>query len=1390
MPPSPAGHSPPYWTSGTVIVNWDYAPDIPTAGSYTFYLNFSYHDPSTNVSGGMWSNYAMQSKGACPCGGDFSFDFTAAPATGQGRVSFTVQGKYENGALPGGTLASHPSNAGWDPATPIVSVSVTNPGGFWKSTRNLGIDYFSGDVVGLKRSELRRCPSSDNASCSSPGVILRQHPPSAKSGSFTDVVPADGIFIYTMEGWDEAGGSSASVTKVGVDTTAPSASIGPLSPYWRGSASASLPYSTSDPQGVTQVRLYSSNRADNITGWTGWALEATTTSASGSFAVTLPGNLHTKFGIIARDGLGNEHATRVESPSAMAAYDTGAPGGTINTAGYWKSDRTFTLSYAAADNMASDGSLRNLTLWERPKPANGTCGAKTMVVASSTVFSGPATRTVSADGWYCYTMYVNDKAGNGNIVQQTVAIDTGSPNAAASTASPYWTAGSAQVHFEGADLFEGRSDVSLDLVSLENRRSPDNATQGTWGEEDRSIYPPASKNFSWVTVTEGFYSFRAKAFDRAGNVAYSGVVLLGYDAAPPSVNLSANRYWQTSPIDLTVTAGDSLQLREYRIWYSRSADNATWGAETSVANGTLSGTSATLPLSLPVPSDGFYRFRAVVGDQAGQSEDAVLFIGADGTSPVTSIKDSYGGYWIGPDPDLQIGVTDAGNVSRLALYERKSVDNSTWDQWREVVNRTQPPFNWTHPHGPLEQGWYRFAAVALDQAGNSGPLVSQLEVGVDYSLPGLKLVSGRYWQRGPFNVSLSAYDTLALHELTVDSDFSPDNQSWGNTTRLLTQKLSGKQISVDYPASPAADGFYRYTMAVWDWKGSVAAESVLFGYDRVPPRTGLSGLGNYTSSSSFGIAAISDDKLSGLAELELWYRKDGASWIRYASLPNTTVYFDTSSTGGDGKYEFRAVGIDRAANVEAKTSVDITTIVDTRPPAIASRSPDADETNVPVNAAVRIGFDEAVRQEGAFAISDAAGIIPSGVEWSADGKLVTISAKRLLDPVARHEIKVEEVQDLAGNLMAEAKWAFTTGQVPATIVTTDPLNGSSAPLGNVEVRFTFSKPMEAETAKAVGTDRGKVVSSDLAGANLRVVFEFVSAGSTRIHIDSSKAKDASGMLLDGDRDGAPGGDFVLFLEVVPGAGSVRGTVRSTGGAGLEGATVSLEMNGSLVAANRSGPSGEFSIVGLAPGNYRLTAVKTGYLPYVTDVKVDAGKESVVDVTLISETDFAARFPGGALGLGATLGLLFIVLAVAVLFVLRRQRRASKSTAAGDAAPRVEKTGEAATDVEEKRDAPELTKRDTNDAEPATSGRNEVARRRSFASTPPSPPARADREWREVERPAAQEIASVDVEMESRVIHAGIAVPRAQRTDFGCPVCGHLVRAEEGECPGCGAEVKW
>jgi hypothetical protein len=154
-----------------------------------------------------------------------------------------------------------------------------------------------------------------------------------------------------------------------------------------------------------------------------------------------------------------------------------------------------------------------------------------------------------------------------------------------------------------------------------------------------------------------------------------------------------------------------------------------------------------------------------------------------------------------------------------------------------------------------------------------------------------------------------------------------------------------EQAVVSVPVSCTELNFLFYSDPYLDAGGDqgVYIDDVeLVGVDVTAPTSSVNALSAFTTAGVFGVAAsTADPGGSGVSYVELYYAHGGSTaFSKYTTDANPSgqwspgyIAFDTSLTGGDGRYDFYSVATDRAGNAEAvPSSGDTGTFVDTVAP--------------------------------------------------------------------------------------------------------------------------------------------------------------------------------------------------------------------------------------------------------------------------------------------------------------------------------------------------------------------------------------------------------------------------------------------------------------------------
>ena len=143
---------------------------------------------------------------------------------------------------------------------------------------------------------------------------------------------------------------------------------------------------------------------------------------------------------------------------------------------------------------------------------------------------------------------------------------------------------------------------------------------------------------------------------------------------------------------------------------------------------------------------------------------------------------------------------------------------------------------------------------------------------------------------------------------------------------------------------PDGEGNYTFYSIAEDLNSNVEAvpttydESVV--YDVTSPTSAINEITSYWHDSMLIIEAVGTDETSDVASIELYYRysADNVSWNNWASFALDSIYpwsWNFTFHKGEGNYEFYSVAIDKAGNIETKsTTAEAICAYDTGPPEI------------------------------------------------------------------------------------------------------------------------------------------------------------------------------------------------------------------------------------------------------------------------------------------------------------------------------------------------------------------------------------------------------------------------------------------------------------------------
>ncbi len=1047
---------------------------------------------------------------------------------------------------------------------------------------------------------------------------------------------------------------------------APITSLDQYSPYWLNApvTLTATVMGTGNP--VSYVELWYSWSVNNIS-WGPWAVFSTDFAAPWEFPFdyTPSGEGYYMFFTRGMDTLGN-----YESPPAAAdafnAYDATDPASSVTPAGaYWQVGAPFTIGATASDSLSGVGGV---DFYCRHSANNATWSGW---IYMSTDLTAPYSMDFMwpfGEGYYEFASQAWDRAMNTEAMPGTAdaayGYDTAAPATSMTAGSFYWHNGLLAITAFGSDAMSG-----LAGVNAYYRYSADNVTWGAWTQYGSTITVPV---YQWTFTFpdgDGYYELYSEGVDLAGNwETYSGVdARVGYDTASPTTAADVTgAYWRiTSPITITATGSDALSnISNVDLWMRYSADNVTWSAWSLQ----MSDATAPYSFSFAFGADGFYQFQTRGVDRAGNQEalkPAEVSYGYDATAPSTNVN-FVAPYARATSPLIPTvsGISQLNGFGSIELWYRFSSDNATWSAWALFATDTLAPFDFTFDW-PDGEGFYEFYSRSTDGLGNyeSAPASADAAWAYDITAPdSAASVPGAY---ASYEVSRTVDATVSdavggVRNVTLWFRWSADNATWGEWVAFGT----------DYAAPwswlftmPNGTGYYEfYTIAVdnadnGELPPASADDSCRRRADTNPPTSSVTVAGPYwLASGPLTVEATASDSEGTVASVMLWYRfsTDNATWGGWNSFGTDTAAPWSWSFGfasGQGFYQFYTTATDSNGQVEAApSSADAAWAYDATAPTVTVTALPAYTTVATFNIA--------------FTATDSGGLAYYVLYYTTDGgsTWTATPTHHLISPISFTASSDGAFGfyivafDLAGN----HRTVPIGGTVPDTATIVDRVaptatvvpSGTNISIGT-NITVTFSEPV-GQTAAQAAFSLFPAVTGTFVWNTAGTVMTFVPGTSLAygttytVNLTASGITDIAGNLMAADMTRT----FTTQAQPQTPSGSLRGRVLDGSGAGIEGATVSLQGT-SLTATTDA--NGNYAFASVPAGSYTIQASKEGYQSGSTTASVAAGTATAADdIILALEED------GGSGSVGWIIPVLLIALLVAGLLVFMLLKKKKKS----------------------------------------------------------------------------------------------------------------------------------
>ena len=248
------------------------------------------------------------------------------------------------------------------------------------------------------------------------------------------------------------------------------------------------------------------------------------------------------------------------------------------------------------------------------------------------------------------------------------------------------------------------------------------------------------------------------------------------------------------------------------------------------------------------------------------------------------------------------------------------------------------------------------------------------------------------------------------------------------------------------------------------------------------------------------------DSTTFLSQTNIFYDYTTAQYIPGGTLSLSADLrrgtFVPPAAMGAGRQHWLGLGsvADLSGNVGGSVAVIFTTsaVTDTTAPQVVVATPGNGLSDVPLNAKVRIAFDEAISAVSLGGANVLVSGLPIPIEsrtLSDGNRVLTLELASLMAPNTLHTLSLQGIKDRAGNTMAsQAAATFTTGAGvdlvnPATTVVVSPASGATnVPVGTAP-SVTFSEAIDATTVIYGGVN-GVSLQVAATSVNVPVTFSF------------------------------------------------------------------------------------------------------------------------------------------------------------------------------------------------------------------------------------------------------------------------------------------------------------
>ncbi|MGD8911474.1 MAG: Ig-like domain-containing protein [Candidatus Thiodiazotropha sp.] len=162
-----------------------------------------------------------------------------------------------------------------------------------------------------------------------------------------------------------------------------------------------------------------------------------------------------------------------------------------------------------------------------------------------------------------------------------------------------------------------------------------------------------------------------------------------------------------------------------------------------------------------------------------------------------------------------------------------------------------------------------------------------------------------------------------------------------------------------------------------------------------------------------------------------WSQTQGTS-ISLGDTANPTLSFIAPSVDLATTYSFQLQVSDGELSDTATVSITVSPIVDSTPPTIVAKTPQANATDVSITTTISVDFDEPLQDslvnDQSLQISLNSSPLSGSVSYDAQNNRLSLIPDNVLTADTTYTVTLDShLQDLAGNPVVSTSWSFTTG---------------------------------------------------------------------------------------------------------------------------------------------------------------------------------------------------------------------------------------------------------------------------------------------------------------------------------------------------------------------------